>query len=87
MYTAIVMTAYGTGAGYGGSPAHRYTTVRGVAMCRSPKSAIREAIKAAVSQPVALLEDGVWVGEDWLWVPVLETVTLFKDGTLLGELF
>lgn len=77
MYKAIVRVVEGTGAGYG-LPAHLYVSGEGIAMSRSPKSALEEAgRRAEVSRSNSCVKQGLPKGIGL--IPVYGETILFKD--------
>lgn len=77
MFKAIVRVTEGTGAGYG-FPAHLYVSGQGIAMSKSPKSALTEARRRAeVSRSEDCVSKGLPKGIGL--IPVWEETVLCKD--------
>lgn len=78
MYKVIFTAAYGSGAGYEGTPAHQYVVGRGVGMSRSPKTAVRLARVAAEREAAVKMGDG-------FFKPVLDTMVIMRGTRVIAQ--
>jgi len=74
-----MMEVYGSGAGYLGTPANKFVTVRGVGMSRSIKTATRLANVAVAKAAQAATEQAVYV-------PVVTITRIWRGAVLIAEI-
>ena len=78
MYRVVIAEAYGSGAGYLGTPANKFMTIRGYGFSKSVQSAIRQA-----GRDVAIRADKALAGV--VYVPVLREMSIYRGAKLVAR--